>query len=351
MASLTDTAYYARRAINWAILALIAYLILRFAWGIFMAVWLAVFPPKAPPPNHAFGRLPAVKFAAPLASPSGELSFRLETIEGGVPKASDSAAVFFMPKPAPNLLALTKTQEFAKKLGFVNDPIQESKNIYRFDDDQVPLRRMRYDIVTNNFLLRYLFELDTGIFIERNLPSANELKSEAKTILQTYKLYIDDLEQGSTTVSYLRLSGEKLVPTTSLSQADAVRIDFFRRAVNGIPVLTQIPAEAHVSFIFSGSNNSKKRILQFSYTFWPVDTQTLATYTLKPSTQAWDELQSGNGFIARYATSGPNVVVRKVYLAYLDTVDPQTYLQPIFVFEGDDGFLGYVAAVASQWTE
>jgi len=40
-----------------------------------------------------------------------------------------------------------------------------------------------------------------------------------------------------------------------------------------------------------------------------------------------------------------------VYLAYYDSLDPQTYLQPVFVFEGDDDFLAYVPAVEAAWVD
>src|SRR3989344_4036906 len=263
MSSLTETAYYTRRAINWTILGVIAYFILRFLWTIFVALWLTVFPPQAPPPNHAFGKLPAIKFP-PAATPSGTLTFQLETIDGTVPAASPSAAVYFMPKSSPNLLGLSKTQEFAQKLQFDPNPIQENKNIYRFNDAEEPLRRMRYDIVSRNFIIRYAFERDAALFIEKNFTSSETIQREALNMLQLNNLYPDDLEGGPVIMSFLRLLSAQLVPTTSLSQSDAVRVDFFRKAVGGSPVVTPVADEAHISIIFSGSRNLKKRLLQFA---------------------------------------------------------------------------------------
>ena len=178
MTSLTETAYYTRRSINWVILAIIAYIIIRILFSIFVTIFLIIFPPKAPPPNHAFSVLPALKFPA-TASPAGQLTYRLETIQGSLPKASESANVYFMPKTPANLLALTKTEDFAKRLEFNPTPIQETKNIYRFDDAELPLRKLRYDIVSNNFILRYGFEQDTGLFLEKNLPLEPAARAEA----------------------------------------------------------------------------------------------------------------------------------------------------------------------------
>ncbi len=351
MATLTETAYQTRRAINWTILTIISYIILRISWGIFVAIWLYFFPPQPPPPNHAFGVLPALKFPQETASASSELTFKLETIEGSVPKASESATVYFMPKSSANLLALNKTQDFAKRLGFDINPIAETKNIYRFNDPDFILRTLRYDIVSNNFLLRYAFEEDIGVFNDKNFLSSDALVSEAKNILQTYDLYSDEIQSGSTKASYRKLVGNTLIPTSSLSVADAVRIDFLRHPIGDTPIVTPIPEEGSISFIFSGSVNDKKRLIELRYTFWPIDYQTTATYALKSSSQAWQELQSGNGYIARYPKTGSSAVIRNVSLGYYDSLSPQTYLQPVFVFEGDNGFMAYVPAVAPPWTE
>jgi len=350
MATLTETAYQTRKAINWTILAIISYVILRLLWGIFVSIFFAIFPPKAPPPNHIFGVLPAVKFPAPIASPSGTLTFRLETIEGSVPKASESATVYFMPKLAPNLLGLTNATAFAKRMEFTKDPIQETKYLYRFEDADTPLRILRYDIVSKNFILRYLYDRDMAVFSERNIPIADAAKLEAKNILQTYGLYEKDIENGTNTVQFLKLSGNTLVQTTSLSQADSVRVDFYRAPIGNTKIVTPYPNEGPISFVFSGSKDIKKRVLQFAYTFWPIDYQTTATYGLKPSSLAWTELQNGQGYIVRYPKT-MTAVIRKVYLAYYDSMDPQTYLQPVFVFEGDEDFMAYVPAVAVPWIE
>jgi hypothetical protein len=344
--SLTQTAYFARRTINWAIIAVIAYILMRIFWSIFATVFLLIFPPKASPPNNLFGKLPALVFPQ-AATPSARLTFQLQTIEGTVPKASESATVYFMPKTAPNLLGLNKTQDFAAGLNFDPTPVQETKNIYRFNDAELPLRRLRYDIVSNNFILRYAFEQDPSVFNEKSLPLPEAGKTDAINLLESHNLYPDDLAGGTNEISFLKLSETQLVETTSLSQADAERIDFFRKTIGDTPVFTPVPDQAPVSIIFSGSANAKKRIIQFAYTFWPIDYQTTATYALKTSDQAWQELQGGSGYIARYPTGTGNIaVIRNVYLAYYDSFDPQTYLQPIFVFDGDNGLRAYVPAVA-----
>jgi hypothetical protein len=349
MTNLTETSYYARRTINWSILGIIGYIILRIAWAIFVAIILFLFPPKAPPPNHAFGVLPKVKFPQ-VASPSAAMTFQLETIEGTVPKASESATVYFMPKSSANLLALPKTQQFAESLQFNPKEIQETKNIYRFNDPEFPLRMLRFDIITNNFTLQYAYGFDQAIFTNTPVPVIERVKKEAQDFLESNKLLPSDYSEELTT-TYLTLVGDRLVQTPSVTKANAIQVNAQRANVGGVPVYYPIPGENPISMIYSGSSIEKKRILAITYTYWPIEYQTFATYKLKTSQKAWEELQGGLGYIARYPAQGTTAVVRSVHLGYYDSIAPQTYLQPIFVFEGDDGFLGYVPAVAPPWTE
>jgi len=350
MASLTETAYYARRGINWLILGAIAYMILRIIWSIFVSILIVLFPPKAPPPTHAFGVLPQIKFPQ-QATPSAKLAFKLETIEGTVPNASESATVYFMPKPSPNLLALTRPQQFAENLNFYQSPIQETKNLFRFNDTDYPLRTLRYDILTNNFTLQYAYGLDTALFNEGTLPTMERAKLEAINVLDSYGVFPADYSKDNLSVGFLKLVGNTLVDTPTVTQANAVRIDLHREDVGGLPVYTPNPDEGAISVVFSSARTDKKRVLAVSYIYWPVDYQTAATYKLKPSSQAWQEIQSGAGYIGKYPTTGSLVVVRSIHLGYMDTVESQAYLQPVFVFEGDNGFIGFVPAVAKPWTE
>lgn len=351
MASLTETAFYTRRTITWTAIGIVGYILLRIFWGIFVALYITIFPPKAPPPNHAFGTLPAVKFPQSAASPSGQLIYQLQTIEGSVPETSPSANVYFMPKTGTNLLGLSTAQSFAKRLAFSTTPISDPNNnsIYRFDDPTTPLRHLWYDIVSTNFFVKYDFQQDAALFLNKSIPTAQAAQAEARNVLQTYGLYPSDFPGGDIVVTYYKVSENALIPVSSQSQADAVRVDFYRPYIASTPVVTGTSG-GPISIIFSGSKTSQKRIIQFSYTYWPIDYQTIATYPLKTSMQAWQELQSGGGFVLRYPKS-LLITVRNVYLAYYDSFDPQTYLQPVFVFEGDDGFAAYVPAIQSDYID
>lgn len=352
MASLTQTAYQTRRVINWTILIVILYFIGKLILSFLIAVWSFLFPQRPPPPNHGFNKLPAIAFPAPTTQPATPLTYTLETVSGGLPSASESARVYFMPKTAPNLLAISRAQEFARNWQFDPTPYQESRTVYRFDDLQYPLRKLRYDIVSNNFIMKYGYEQDTGLFLTGTIRDPNLAEKNAVRFLDSKDLYVNDFVNGTSNVTNLRLVGNSLIPVENLSQTDAMRVDFFRSSVNTLGVVTPHPDEGQIRVTYSGASDPKKQQLEVIYTYWPIDYQTFATYSLKPVSQAWQELQDGKGYIAKYPTNrSQNAVIRNVYLAYYDSFEPQTYLQPVYVFQGDHNFTAYIHAIPQEWVE
>ncbi len=348
MATLTETAYYTRKAINWGIIALVALVIFRILLGIAIGTWQKIFPPPPPPPTVAFGKLPALKFPQ-VASPSAKINYSLETIEGAPSATSSTGTVFFISKPEPNLLSLTRARQFAARMNFVGEPQAENQTVYRWQDNANPLRALRIDIVTGNFRINYDYPQDLGVFAEKNLPSQNQAFVEAINFMQNLQIFLPALAKGQPKITYWQLVGNNLVQTTSLANANAVRVDFARENILGMKLFTANPPWEPVYFLFSGSKETSKRILEASYKFWNIESEQMATYPLKTAASAWEELRQGGGFVAKITPGTQSVVVRKIYLAYFYPDDYQSFLQPIYVFEGDPNFLGFVSAVIPSW--
>lgn len=350
MATLTETAYYTRKTIKWGIAALIVFFILKFALNILVDTWRNIHPPAPPPPTVAFGKLPVIKWPAKVTegSPSAKLQFTLETIEGVPPTASATGTVFFIPKPTANLLSLSRANMLAQRLGFKGEPITESTTIYRWTEGK-PFSTLRMDIVNSSFKITYDFAADNSVFSEKNLLLPTQAVNEIKTYLQSLGLLSPPLSEGTTRPSYWQLQGINLIPTTSLSEADALRIDLGRQDIMGLKLLSPSYPEELIYFIFSGSRDPNKHYLEISYKYWHIDLEQSATYPLITSAQAWEILKSGGGYLVSTPQNNQPVVIRKIYLAYYYADDYQNFLQPIFVFEGDQNFLGFVSAVSPDW--
>ncbi|MDO8551236.1 MAG: hypothetical protein Q7S03_00955 [bacterium] len=349
MANLTVTAYHTRRAIKYGSISLASFLILRILWGIGSTYWNQVNPPPPPPPTIAFGKIPAITFVQKENLPA--FTYKLETIDGAAPKLETVGKVYLKPKPVASLLALDRAKVLAKKLGFEKEPTKLTEREYRFQGENGNMT-LDIDIISQKLKMRYDFAADQSIFTEKKLPGDDQAIMEAKNFLKQAELLAQDLEEGQAKVSFWRYIAPNLVPAISLSEADLVRVDLFRANLDDFKILPPDPKESAVSLVFSGVRTLNRRVVELNYAYSAVNKESFATYPLKSSTVAWQVVNEGKAFIASAGqNNGGQIIIRKAYMAYLDTDGTNDFLQPVFVFEGDKDFIAYVSAVDSKWTE
>jgi hypothetical protein len=350
MGSLTETAFLSRKIIRWSIFGLIGFTILRLVFFAAIDFYRVTFPPPALVPNNALGKLPKIEFPE-SATPSGQLSFTINTVSGTIPEASDAARVYFMPKNRSNLLSLSRAQVLVNNVGFNTTPRQiGDTNAYHWIDLRNPLRSIDLDIVTGQFQLKYAYIHELTLFNQPNIPPPVQATNQVLAFFRKMGITAVDLDFDNPQVTYLRLVGNSLEPTTSQSQANAVRVDVFRKPYSNYPVYTDKLGQANVSFIISGAIETNKDILEVNFHHWEVDERTMGIYALKQASTAYTELQSGQAYFVSLPPDN-NVVITDVFLAYYDSKMPQLFLQPVFVFTGENGFMAYVPAVAPPWTE
>jgi len=351
MATLTETAYLTRKILKFGIIVLVSFIILKIAFNIGKNIWRQIHPPPPPPPTVSFGKLPKIVFPPEnLPLEKTKISFKLETIEGGLPKLPEVGKVYFRPIKSPNLLAFDRANSLAKKMGFQNEPEKKDETTYLWTTENSTVLEM--DINNLNFHLFYDFKNDQEILTSKNLPTNQQAAQEAKNFLVSNGLLPEDLANGMAEFEYLRFNIDQLIPVSSLSEADFIRVNLFRANLDDWRIFPPNPKRSLISFLFSGSRTPGKRIVEISYAYFPVEKEIFGTYPLKPVTQAWNELQQGQGYIANLGQNeNGQITIRKVYLGYYDADTPQHYLQPIYVFEGDKNFFAYVPALDSKWTE
>jgi hypothetical protein len=346
MTSLTQIAITIRKIIRYGIFFLIFLIIGRIVLGIGVGIYRTIFPPAPPPPTVSFGKLPKLPF--PQKTAPANLSYTLETAEGGLPKFSTQAKVFFIPKLSPNLLSLDLTKEKAGSLGFKTDPQKVSETVYRFSHKSSP-STLEVNIITGVFSISYDLGVDSSP-LQRKPPVAEIAASQIRSYLSSASSLPEDLT-GPTNYGYLKLSEGKFVSALSLSEANLVKVNLFRKNYDNLTSLTPDPNEANVWFVISGALEREKQIIAGQYHYFPVDEGKYSTYPIKTAQAAWDELNSGKAYIATPGINKDNdkITIRKIYLAYYDAGEPTDFYQPIFVFEGDRGFIAYLPAVTSAY--
>lgn len=346
MTGLTQVAITARKVIRYTIFAIIFLIVGKFVLDLSIGVYKKIFPSPPPPPTIKFGKLSQIPF--PNTNPEAKLSYILETPEGGLPKLATQAKVFFMPKVNPSLLSLDVSKEKAKALGFGSEPVQVSDTVYRFSNPSFP-STLEINIVTGVFSISYDLIADRTP-LDTKPPIAEIAASQLRASLSSANILPDDLT-GPTTHEFFKLSDGKLVSALSLSESDVIKINLFRKTYDNLPAMTANPDEANVWAIYSGAQERNQQIVAAEYHYFAVDESQSSTYPIKTPEVAFSELTAGGAFIANLGLSkdGDTLKIRRVFLAYFDPESPTDFFQPIYVFEGDNGFTAYIPAVTADY--
>jgi hypothetical protein len=350
MATLTETAYYTRNFIKYGSIAAVLIFVLKISWGIFSTWWITVNPPPPPPPTIAFGKLPKINFSQITGLPN--FTYKLETIQGSLPTLQTVAKVYVVAKNEGKFSSLDEVMNKARRMGFTNQPETLSETKFRFSSASNPPTILELDKITGDFQLKYDYQNDQTILNEQKPPNNDQAVAEAKRFLQNVDLLKDDITNGPSAVSYWRFQPPNLIAAISLSEANFVKVGLNREGLDNIPIVSENPQEPFITFLFSGARSQDKRILEINYHYSLIERQSQATYPLKTTTLAWQELQENKGYIASLGENNDGLVtIRKVTLGYFDLRSSQNFLQPVFVFEGDRNFTAYIAAVDQKYVE
>lgn len=344
MATLTEVAYTSRRIIKYGSIGLVVFFVLKIAIQAGIAYWKKLHPPPAPPPTVSFEELPKPKFPPSEASP---LTYMLELPTGDFPVFGDRAKVFIMPYKKATFTAWDEAKNKARALGFSGQPEALSTEVYRWVKKDPVNESLDLNIIDGSFKFEYSWQEDAQILEQKNLLGEQQAIAETRSLLAKIKAQEVDLIGGEAKVKYIKVAGTNLLPAVSFSEADFVKVDLFRAKIDDYSVYTPDPEKGIVSALLSGS--SRQRFLKLTFSYFPVNYSLFATYPIKSPAEAWEELKAGGGFVASFPENLTSIVVRRVYLGFYDTYEPQTYLQPIYVFSGDNDFTAYVLAIVDSW--
>lgn len=313
--------------------------------------WKITHPPPIPPPDAKFGRLPSPNFSHVASSSSG-LTFSLVNIEGRPPETTTAAKVYFMPKKVPTLLSTQRARELAARMGFTNPPKENTPTEYFYVDPLDTLRTFALNTTTLNFRYKYAYEKKGDLFESNTIISKDQAVGEVRTFIQSYGLFDGSILDGNIQSQYLTYdSGADVFrPSDSIAKSNSVRIDFWRKPIGEFPLVTPLFFQSYNYALYT--RDPRVKIVDLSYAFWPIAFDNVGTYPLKTSDMAWQDLIDGYAPIVNMGENkGNTVIIRQIYLAYYDSPEPQMYLQPIFVFRGDNNFVAYLPAILPDWLE
>ncbi len=341
--SLTQTAYMTRNLIKYGGSSLVALVLL---WSIGVAA-IKIYKAANPPylaPTVKYGILPKNVF------PTKEFTtkkFSFEFINDLTPVFNDQEKVYIIYRSTVEILALEEAKSVAKEFGFKDEPAEISKNVYEFKNNKN--KTLTMNVLKGDFNLKYSYANDPSVLNAENMPTKDIAIKTAESFLELGKKYTDDLKKGKKEASYWKIAEGTLTAVSAQSEANAIKVDFYRQLLDDKwRIVSPQSGEASVSILVSGSTESDKKVIEANFKYANISRESFSTYPIKSSTEAMADLEAGNYWPASDISS-EKAVIRDIQLAYYEPVVLTQYLQPIYVFKGDNNFVAYVSAVTSNY--
>ena len=346
MATLTHTAYVSRNIIKFGgvgVLGLVGiYWILGIAWN----AYVAAHPPYIAP-TVRFGILPKIIFSE---KQKDNKTFTAELPNDAFPKFKDQAKVYVIYRSKSVIGALEEAKKTAGLIGFPSEPNEIGTGIYEFNDN-LSNRKLTMNVLADSFKLSYNYLSDQTLLNPESMPDKAEAISLAKAFLSAAGKLYKDLDEGTTVVTYWKIDFGALSEVKGLNDANIIRVDFLRKQLDDDKlIISEVPDKSSVSVLLSGSSVAAKKIVEVNYKYINVDESAPSTYPIKTAEAAFADLKNGYYWPAK-DVSASSVVIRKVSLGYFEPITPVQFLQPVYVFEGDGGFVAYVPAVTEKYTQ
>jgi hypothetical protein len=348
--TLTNITYFGRIAVKVAIITLVTLMVGRVAVTAFVAYWRAVNPEPPPPPTIGFGILPKIEFP-PQTAGEKPTSYTLETATGRLPDFGDRAKVFLFLKSSPSLLADEQARKVAAGYGFVFAPEIINSDRYRWTNTQQLVATLDMDINTLHFTLTTDYLSRPELLSNSQLPSNFDATNSVRNFLSSASLLPPDAATSSGKLTFLKATGGQLERAVSLSDADYLQVDLTRTPIDGqLPIFTPQGTKGTIHAIVSGSQGYRNGIVHFEFVHHTIDYTQVHTYPLRSTSAAWEEVKAGNAYVVSKSTTEATIV-RTVTLGYYDDPAGQDFLQPIYVFEGDGGFMAFVSALDPRYVQ
>lgn len=334
MVTLTNFANFSKRATLFSILGIAALILLVVTFMSGGALWNSVFPPKPIAATVAFGKLPANDLSEGI-KPQGQIKYEIETISGELPTLEGSAKVFVVETGGTSFGLLEDIKKKAVQIGFVQSP-QILSNGFKFADPQNNSKTLVVNNVSGSF------SYQTGLQDVKNPESVDAAISSARLFLKIFNLDEKEFPNNKVKTINLKVDGSNFVEAKSFSDANVVRVNFYRADLDKYPILPIIDGQSLNSALVASS------VVEAKMNIYNLARHKFATYPLKEVQKAYEELQSGKGIYDREQTSD-TFAVSNVSLAYVESSKTRDYLQPVYVFRSDSNINAFVSAVSEDW--
>jgi hypothetical protein len=304
-----------------------------------------LYPKTPPPPTVSFKKIPEIVF--PNKTNQKNYTFSLDTVSGNLPVFPDRTKIYKMVSPLPDLLALQKAKNKVSSVGFNDTELAISDRTYQWGDPTNLNRTLTMDILTNDFGLSSSFMTDSVVQSAINLPNEQGAITSAQNFLSSMSIFPNDIDINKAKTLLFSIKNSTLNPATSLSNTQVIEVDFFQKDVDNLSIFYPNGVGSTMNVLVVGGQQ-QPQIAQVSFFHQTISNES-ATYPIKTAAEAFSLLQQGLGYVASDFGSSTDIPIKNVFLGYYIGNKKQDYLEPVAIFEGDNGFFAYVPVIADEW--
>lgn len=346
--TLTEISYYFRRYVPPTLFFIIFTTLLYLVITMYIAYVNSTKPP-ALFINPLFGKLPYIQETVSLEKPLINESI-LDTIEGIPINSTSSARVFKLLQYTPKLGYIQNIYLTARTFGIDTETIKHrtegNKAIF---EDQYHL--LTIDITNYNFTYTYKIASKEALIEDIYIPDEQTLKEQMKQFLRRAGRYPSELAQGKEVITfhYFDPTSNNILPADTPEQAQIIELDLYRPNIDSFPVYPPryFNSQNYIAAVFSNKNGMQ--VIKAQIMFIDKKEDEWGVYPIKNGEQAWQDFQNGKGIIVSRGADNDIIKIKKMLFGYFDIDSYQPYLQPIYVFIGEQGMVSYVQAVSDEY--
>lgn len=341
--SLASTATFTRKIVIAIGALIVGSLLFLIIFNVGQGVYKSLLPEKPPPPLVAFGKLPPINLDEGYKPPEN-ITYRVETITGDLPQLPMELKVFSVEKLETKFGDAPRTNAWATSLGFSVPAIENRADTATYVDPKDNSRTLRLGVTSQ------MGVIDSNYLSNVNLISTKHrgeetAKSNADKVVKVFGLKGSEFPVDKLEYIKYRIDNGKLVEADELSTVNLIKVNYYKADLDKIMVVYPKYRESRV-WVLTSNNSAVAAKVDISL----VNEHEFTTYPLKGITKAFEELKAGQASF-NMEFEGEVFDVRDVKLGYMDTYSNQEYLQPVYVFIGNEGLAAYVSAVGESYID
>ncbi len=333
-------------------------------FAVFLAIYFAIYfsypllsqianniLPSKEKPVLLYGKIPAPKITGLNLASQSKPKYVLNTKNGALPSGitPDLANIFEFTPQRPTFGTGQAAQNKAAILKFFGEDNTSGfgTSTYTWLDKNLS-RELQINISANTLDYKVnIPNIEKSSFTTNS--SYNTLATEDAKEILTSLGYLNDsfYNRNSNQPSIVmgKFQNGRLIETTTPLDYTVAKVDF-TRTLYKIPLVGSRYDDSPLSVTVANSSDSKLKYLKITAHVWELESKTFGKYTPLPLSEAWKKISAHEGFItkAKLKTASAfeeyqpvaisEIFIDEVTFAYYDSLEPQKYLQPIYIFKG-----------------